>query len=144
MCTHFCDIWRKYVGKGAKRVFWRNFKMAENLSWRKWAGPIWGDASWPKESREKIIVIFRPTVQELRGKWAVIAPPWGRVEMLLGIRWVCHPRPVVKIQCWLDDLFVIYGYCLRNGPLSLTLEACYERTVWTVEISLDYVHCMGS
>ena len=103
-----------------------------------------GDASWPKESRENIFLIFRPTVPELRGKWSVIAPPCGQVEMLLGIRWVCHPPPVVEIQCWLDVWFVIYGYCLQNGPLPLTLEARYERTEWTIAISLEYVHCMGS
>ena len=28
--------------------------------------------------------------------------------MLLGICWVCHPRHVVKIQCWYDVLFVIF------------------------------------
>ena len=42
------------------------------------------------------------------------------VEMLLGICWISHPQRVVKIWCWLDVLFVIYGYVWRNGPLSLT------------------------
>ena len=65
MCANFREIWRKHVEKIAKSVFWRKFKMAENLSWRKWAWPIWGDAPQPKESREKIILIFRHTVQEL-------------------------------------------------------------------------------
>ena len=68
MCANFREIWRKYVGKVAKSVFWRKFKMAENLSWRKWAWPIWGDAARPKECREKRILIFRHTVQELGAK----------------------------------------------------------------------------
>ena len=98
-----------------------------------------GDASWPKESRENIFLIFRPTVPE-----SVIAPPCGQVEMLLGIRWVCHPPTVVEILCWLDVWFVINGYWLQNGRLSVTLEARYERTEWTIAISFEYVHCMGS
>ena len=68
MCADFCEIWTKSVGTGAKSVFWRKFKMAENLSRRKWAWPIWGDASWPKESREKRNLNLRPTVRELSGK----------------------------------------------------------------------------
>ena len=68
MCTDFWEIWTKSVGTGAKSVFWRKFKMAENLSRRKWAWPIWGDASWPKESRAKGILIFRHTVRELWSK----------------------------------------------------------------------------
>ena len=68
MCANFREIWTKSVGTGAKSVFWRKFKMAENLSRRKWAWPIWEDASWPKESKEKRILILRPTVRELWGK----------------------------------------------------------------------------
>ena len=63
MCANFCEIWTKSVGTGAKSMFWRKFKMAENPSRRKWAWPIWGDAPWPKESREKRILILRATVQ---------------------------------------------------------------------------------
>ena len=34
---------------------------------------------------------------------------------------------------------------LRNGPILLiTLEARYERTVWTIDISLEYVYRVGS
>ena len=40
LCTNFREIWTKSVGTGAKSVFWRKFKMAENLSRRKWAWPI--------------------------------------------------------------------------------------------------------
>ena len=64
-CTNFCEIWSKYVGIGSKSVFWIKLKMAEKLYWRKWAWPMWGDASWPKESCEKRILNLRPTVQEL-------------------------------------------------------------------------------
>ena len=34
--------------------------------------------------------------------------------------------------------------CKRNGPLQLTLEACYEKTGWTIDVSFEYIHCMGS
>ena len=65
MSTIFCEIWTKFVDLARKSVFLRKCKMAENLSWRKWAWPMWGDASWPKESREPRILILRHTVKEL-------------------------------------------------------------------------------
>ena len=83
MCANFREIWRKYVGKVAKSVFWRKFKMAENLSWRKWAWSIWGDAPQPKESREKNNFDFPTYGSRVIGqnvKCAVIAPPWGRLK----------------------------------------------------------------
>ena len=39
---------------------------------------------------------------------------------------------------------MIYGYVLQNRPLPLTSEACYGRTVWTIEISIEYVYRMGA
>ena len=65
MCADFREILRKYVGKVAKSCFEQKCKMVENLPRRKWAWPIWKSASQPKESREKRILIFRHTVQEL-------------------------------------------------------------------------------
>ena len=71
-------------------------------------------------------------------------PLWVEVKMLLEIRWVYHPELVVIIWCWLYILFMIYGYVLQNRPLPLTSEACYGRTVWTIEISIEYVYRMGA
>ena len=67
-------------------------------------------------------------------------------------KWKCFWGSVEYATCdmWLkfsvDPTFCLwfFGYCLRNGPHPLTLEARYERTVWTIKISLEYVYRMGS
>ena len=81
MCTYSCKILTEFVGGGVHSVFWRKFEMAGNLYWRKWAWPIWGDASWAKESKEKgnfHITSYGSRVTGQKVKRAIIAPPWGR------------------------------------------------------------------
>ena len=65
MCDDFCEIWTKFEDLKNKSVFWRNVKIVENLSWRKWAWPIWNNPSRGQESQEKGILNLRPTVQKL-------------------------------------------------------------------------------
>ena len=50
MSAEFHEISRENVGKEAKSVFWGKVEMAENLSWRKWVWPIWGDASGHRDT----------------------------------------------------------------------------------------------
>ena len=67
-CTNLCEIRTKSEGGVEESVFWRKFKMSENLSRCKWAWPIWGGASWPTESRGIFYLFYDLRFKSYRGK----------------------------------------------------------------------------
>ena len=116
MCTVFCEIRIKSVGGGAKSVFWRKFKMAENQSRGKW---VWIYGEMHHDSRnpgKNIFWFYNVWFKSYRTKRKVVC-----------YSATMRPRFVIIFQLKFVFIMHLPFKCWKRSPYSI-----WEKNTWSL------------